>query len=408
MAMPGKRNGLSGLLSLISLLGLSLSVFGLITVMSVMNGFERELQNRMLALLPHAKVLVGEQQSQQWPRLVEALSSQADINQASPFIEGRVVMKNGSAVVPVKLNAIDTRVMGSLETVDDAIFAGQLSSLDKLPFSVVIGGQMARKLDVSLGDSITVVMPRVYLSPLGPIVRERQLTVAGLFEVGAEIDATLALTSLDTGRKLLGRRQAIDGISLQVKDRFRVEQIVTDALAALEPQPAEPNRVITWKEENAALYAAVVMERLMIFFLLLCVVAVASFSIVAIVLMNVLEKQTQIAILRTMGASQGQIRLSFLFQGLLIGVFGVLLGACAAVLVALNLSNTISWLETSLGWQLFDPNVYYIAYLPSVLLWRDVLIVSAVAVAMSVLVSIFPAGRAARIDPVIALAAARA
>ena len=373
-----------------------------------MNGFERELQNRMLALLPHAKVLVGEQQSQQWPRLVEALSSQADINQASPFIEGRVVMKNGSAVVPVKLNAIDTRVMGSLETVDDAIFAGQLSSLDKLPFSVVIGGQMARKLDVSLGDSITVVMPRVYLSPLGPIVRERQLTVAGLFEVGAEIDATLALTSLDTGRKLLGRRQAIDGISLQVKDRFRVEQIVTDALAALEPQPAEPNRVITWKEENAALYAAVVMERLMIFFLLLCVVAVASFSIVAIVLMNVLEKQTQIAILRTMGASQGQIRLSFLFQGLLIGVFGVLLGACAAVLVALNLSNTISWLETSLGWQLFDPNVYYIAYLPSVLLWRDVLIVSAVAVAMSVLVSIFPAGRAARIDPVIALAAARA
>ena len=405
--MPGWRKGLSGVLSLISLLGLALSVFGLITVMSVMNGFERELQSRMLTLLPHAKLLLEHPVSDNWPEIARQLDEQSSIDQVSPFIEGRAIFKQGDAIVPIQLNAVDTGALGSLASVEQAIFAGELSSLETFPFGVVIGSQAARKLRVSLGDRVTIIMPRVYLSPLGPIVRERQLTVVGLFEVGAEIDATLALTNLETGRKLLGKRQTVDGLRLQTDDRFQVERIVKEAIAGIDIKLENNSSLVTWKEENAALYAAVVMERIMIFALLICVVAVASFSIVAIVLMSVLEKQTQIAIMRTMGASQSQVRRAFLLQGLIVGVIGVSLGAFAAILVAPNLSALIGWLESVIGWQLFDPQVYYIAYLPSVLMWRDVVVVSAVAISMSVLVSVFPAGRAAKIDPVIALASAR-
>lgn len=402
-AKPGAGKGTAGLLSGLSLIGLALSVFGLIVVMSIMNGFERELQSRMLTLVPHAKIQSNSIDDNEWSEIASTLRSVPEITSVAPYGEGSVVLNADGQVAVARLAGVDVDLESHFSKLSSLVVAGNYYQLST-PFSIAIGAGLARRLGLTIGDRLTVIQPRIQITPFGPVTREKQLRIVAVFESGTELDSSLAFASLQTSKKILAKSQVLDGLKINVKKPYADHSYIEKTLMETAVHIRDEFQFRSWQEENAALYSAVVMEKLMIFVLLLCIVAVASFSIVAIVLMSVIDKKTDIAILRTMGASAQQIRQVFLLQGVIIGTLGTLTGAVLAILVAPQVGEIFSVLESALGFQLFDPNVYYIAHLPSDLRLPDVLIVTVVAIAISILVSTFPASRASHVDPVVALA----
>lgn len=399
---PGVGRGTAGLLSGLSLIGLALSVFGLILVMSVMNGFERELQSRMLALTPHAKINAKNLNADNWRETLQQLSKSPQINTVAPYSEGSIVLKSADKIAVTRLSGIDTAYEASFSQLASLLVAGSYKDLNA-PFTIAIGSGLARRLGLTIDDVITAILPRVQITPFGPVTKEKSLEVVAVFSSGTELDSTLAFANLESAKKILSKRKALDGLKINSDRAYANRDYIELALSNADLE--DNNLTLSlWQEENAALYSAVVMEKLMIFILLLCVVAVASFSIVAIVLMSVIDKKSDIAILRTMGASTSQIKRVFLLQGAAIGTMGTIAGAGLACLIAPYVGTIFQLLEKSMGFQLFDPDVYYISYLPSVLKYSDVIIVTLVSIGISVLVSLFPAARASRLDPVEALA----
>ncbi|MDB4631584.1 lipoprotein-releasing ABC transporter permease subunit [Pseudomonadales bacterium] len=406
-SLPYLNRGLTGFLSFISLAGLALAVFALVLVMSVMNGFERELQSRMLALLPHATVdLPGGHQ--QWGSVQQDLANQPGVVASAPYIEGQVLLTANGNLASVALVGIDVGQEAGVSSLPAHMLAGDLNRLADTRYQMVLGRYLARQLGLSIGDKLNIILPRVQITPMGPVTRQRQFTVAGVFEVGAELDQTLALTDLSSANKLFAGAATVDGLRLAVDNQYAAASITELAIAALSAKGllSADTPWSDWREKNATLYSAVVMEKIMIFVLLMAVVAVASFNVISIVLLTVTDKKTDIAVLRTMGASAQQIMQLFMLQGALIGTAGTLVGALLGMAVAPNIGAMLLFVEKQTGWQLFDPSVYFIPYLPSLLRWQDVLLVVVAGISISLLVTLFPAMRAAKINPVVALASA--
>jgi lipoprotein-releasing system permease protein len=406
-SLPYLNRGLTGFLSFISLAGLALAVFALVLVISVMNGFERELQSRMLALLPHATVdLPGGHQ--QWGSVQQDLANQPGVVASAPYIEGQVLLTANGNLASVALVGIDVGQEAGVSSLPAHMLAGDLNRLADTRYQMVLGRYLARQLGLSIGDKLNIILPRVQITPMGPVTRQRQFTVAGVFEVGAELDQTLALTDLSSANKLFAGAATVDGLRLAVDNQYAAASITELAIAALSAKGllSADTPWSDWREKNATLYSAVVMEKIMIFVLLMAVVAVASFNVISIVLLTVTDKKTDIAVLRTMGASAQQIMQLFMLQGALIGTAGTLVGALLGMAVAPNIGAMLLFVEKQTGWQLFDPSVYFIPYLPSLLRWQDVLLVVVAGISISLLVTLFPAMRAAKINPVVALAAA--
>lgn len=404
---PYLSRGMTGFLSFVSLVGLALAVFALVVVTSVMNGFERELQNRMLSLLPHA-TLEPADGHRAWPSLADQLLAEPGIVATAPHVEGMAMFSANGQFQAASLVGIDPAAMQGLERIEQTIVAGDFSALASERFGIVLGYHLARQLGVLPGDRVQVVLPSVRLTPLGPVMRQRHFRVRAVFEVGAELDQTLALTDTESAARLFAARAQIDGLRITTDNQLQAAAIVGRAVDRLVAQGALKPGVewSDWRARNQSLYRAVVMEKIMIFVLLLAVVAVASFNVISIILMTVTDKRSDIAVLRTMGASGEQIGRLFVLQGAMIGAAGTLAGALLGVLVAPRVGRILQWFEQASGWQLFDPQVYFIPYLPSLLRWQDVALVVFAALAVSVLVTLLPARRAARIDPAIALAGA--
>ncbi|MDA8789812.1 lipoprotein-releasing ABC transporter permease subunit [Pseudomonadales bacterium] len=406
-SLPYLNRGLTGFLSFISLAGLALAVFALVLVISVMNGFERELQSRMLALLPHATVdLPGGHQ--QWGSVQQDLANQPGVVASAPYIEGQVLLTANGNLASVALVGIDVGQEAGVSSLPAHMLAGDLNRLADTRYQMVLGRYLARQLGLSIGDKLNIILPRVQITPMGPVTRQRQFTVAGVFEVGAELDQTLALTDLSSANKLFAGAATVDGLRLAVDNQYAAASITELAIAALSAKGllSADTPWSDWREKNATLYSAVVMEKIMIFVLLMAVVAVASFNVISIVLLTVTDKKTDIAVLRTMGASAQQIMHLFMLQGALIGTAGTVVGALLGMAVAPNIGAMLLFVEKQTGWQLFDPSVYFIPYLPSLLRWQDVLLVVVAGISISLLVTLFPAMRAAKINPVVALASA--
>jgi len=406
-SLPYLNRGLTGFLSFISLAGLALAVFALVLVISVMNGFERELQSRMLALLPHATVdLPGGHQ--QWGSVQQDLANQPGVVASAPYIEGQVLLTANGNLASVALVGIDVGQEAGVSSLPAHMLAGDLNRLADTRYQMVLGRYLARQLGLSIGDKLNIILPRVQITPMGPVTRQRQFTVAGVFEVGAELDQTLALTDLSSANKLFAGAATVDGLRLAVDNQYAAASITELAIAALSAKGllSADTPWSDWREKNATLYSAVVMEKIMIFVLLMAVVAVASFNVISIVLLTVTDKKTDIAVLRTMGASAQQIMQLFMLQGALIGTAGTVVGALLGMAVAPNIGAMLLFVEKQTGWQLFDPSVYFIPYLPSLLRWQDVLLVVVAGISISLLVTLFPAMRAAKINPVVALASA--
>lgn len=377
------------------MLGMVLGVTSLITVLSVMNGFGGELRGRILSLVPHGFVESPSGGISEWQPLAKKIESMESVLAVSPYISDKVIFANGRTLRGGVLTAIDPAMEARVSRIPEAMISGSLDSLAQPGFSVVLGASMARILRVRVGDKLEVTVPRLTVTPLGVFPRSKRLTVTGVFEVGAQPDTYQAYISLSSGQKLLGPRTGVDGLQLKTVDLYSAPQTMLAVAASI---PANM-KVKDWSQTQGSLFQAVKMEKLVVSLLLLSVVAVAAFNIVSTLVMSVAEKRGDIAVLRTMGARAGGIMAIFVSHGLGLATVGISIGAALGVLLATNISAITIFLEDLLGVKLFDPSVYFISELPSVLLWSDVIAVVAASLVLSLFATLYPAWRAARVAP---------
>lgn len=376
------------------MLGMMLGVASLIVVLSVMNGFGAELRGRILALVPHAYVelLPGEPLSERLV-LAEQLETLPEVVAATPFQRETVLLSGSFRQQGAVMFGLDPAVQSRVTDLDRYMLQGDLAALEE-GFSVVLGVTLARNLGVIPGDTVRVVLPQLTTTPLGVFPRSRSLTVVGLFEVGAQQDAQLAYVSLDTADRLL-RGRSVQGLQLRLNDMMAASSVAVDVL----PAAGEGARVVPWTETQGTLFRAVRMEKITVAILLLSVVLVAAFNIVSTLAMAVAEKRSDIAVLRTMGATPGEISRIFVTQGLGLACLGIAGGALAGIALASNIGTLVDSVERLFGQRLFDPQVYYISSLPSQLQMMDVLWVVLSALTLSLLATLYPAWRASRIAP---------
>lgn len=388
-----QRSRFSTLVSIASMLGMILGVASLITVLSVMNGFAGELRERILALVPHAylEYASGSSDAEKAAALA-ALERDSAVLASAPFHREVVLFAGPYGRHGASVTGIDPDRQGAVAQLDAALLAGSLQSLQE-PFSVILGASLARLLGVTVGDDIRVILPRVSATPLGVFPRSRSLTIAGLFEVGAEQDARLAYVSLESARRLF-RDGGTRGVQVQIDDLMQAPALAARLAPELAPAVLRP-----WTETQGSLFRAIRMEKITVTILLLGVVLVAAFNIVSTLVMAVTEKRRDIAVLRTMGATPMEISRIFLVQGLSVALLGVALGTVLGVVLALHIADVVDILERLAGARIFDPQVYFISRLPSELRWMDVLVVGLCSVGLSVLAVIYPAWRASRIAP---------
>ncbi|EAZ98824.1 lipoprotein-releasing ABC transporter permease subunit [Marinobacter sp. ELB17] len=393
-----RRNHFISFISLTSMIGLMLGVAVLIIVLSVMNGFDRELKQRILGMVPHA-IIEGSGPIENWEALDAAVEKHPRVLAAAPFIQGQGMVTGGGEVRGVLLNGILPDQERTVSIIEDHMEQGSLDDLKSGEFGIIIGRFLASSLRLQLGDKITVVLPEASVTPAGVLPRLKRFTVKGVFSVGAELDGSYTLIHMDDAAKLMRTDGKAQGIRLLVDDLFAAPRVAEQAAQLLSGR----YYISDWTRTHGNLFQAIRMEKTMIGLLLMFIVAVAAFNIVSTLVMVVTDKTADIAILRTMGATPARIMRIFIVQGAVIGVFGTLVGTALGILGALNISAFISWLEGALGHQFLSADVYFISYLPSQLLWEDVMIISGSGLAMSLLATIYPAWRASRIDPADAL-----
>ena len=387
-----QRSRFTALVSIASMLGMTLGVASLITVLSVMNGFAGELRDRILALVPHAYVELVDGAAPT-AALEERLLSVPSIRAVAPYRRETVLLAGPYGQQGAVLYGMDPDRQRDVAQLEQFLLAGDLNRLSD-PFSLILGAGLARALGVAPGDQLRIVLPQVTTTPLGVFPRTRLMNVIGLFEVGAQQDGQLAYTSLATAERLLGGRGA-GGLQLRTADLLEAPGLGPQVSAAL----GDAGRYLPWSETQGSLFRAIRMEKLTVTCLLLGVVFVAAFNVVSTLVMAVTEKRRDIAVLRTMGATPGEVARIFLIQGLALALLGVAAGAAIGVLLALNVAAIVSTVEGWLGMQVFDPQVYFISRLPARLEWPDVALVSGAAALLSVLAALYPAWRASRVAP---------
>jgi len=372
-------------------LGMALGVSSLIVVLSVMNGLAGELTGRLLKAVPHLEVNDVSTAS----GVIELTELEGLTFSHTPFIRRQLMLRGEFSSAGAQLTGV-----GSVnpEVLSMTVIEGDLSRITSESFQVALGEVLARNLGVGVGDSIDAVLPHVAITPFGVLPRYRKLTVGAVVAVGASPDAILALTSLDTARKL-SRVARADGIRLQLSDPYRAGELAR--LISLESEGVLTP--ITWAEKYQSLFAAIRMEKLMVSVLLSALIAVAAFSIISSLTMSVAEKRSDIASLRVLGLTPAEIRVVFMLHGLFLALLGIAVGLVLGLMVTANLEAFMRVLETVFGWTLFDPSVYYIGGLPTDLQWRDVTYIILGSVVLSVMAAVYPAHRASKISPVLAL-----
>ena len=377
--------------SIFAALGMALGVASLIVVLSVMNGLAGELTGRLLKAVPHLEVhevssAVG---------VIETLEVDGLSISHTPYIRRQLMLRGDFSSSGAELTGVGASAPNVFSM---SVVEGDLNIVLTQRFHVALGEVLARNLGVGVGDTIDAVLPQIAITPFGLLPRYRKLTVGAIVAVGASPDATLALTSLETASKL-SRTDEADGIRVQLSDPSRageVAQLMTSASqGALKP--------ITWAETYQSLFAAIRMEKLMVSILLSALIAVAAFSVISSLTMSVAEKRSDIASLRVLGLTPVGVRTIFLLHGLFLAVFGIGIGLALGLFLTANIEGFMRLLETLFGWTLFDPSVYYIGGLPTDLQWTDVAYIVTGAFVLSLIAAVYPAHRASKISPVLAL-----
>ena len=390
-----RRHQFMAFISGFALVGMALGVLALIVVLSVMNGFDREIKQRILTVVPHGFV-DHQPRLEDWQSLAVALTQRSDVVAAAPYIGGFAMLGSASQVYGVQLQAILPEAEQQVSVIDDYMLDGSgLGDLQPGEFGIVLGSLVARYLQVGIGDKVTMTLPEVAVTPAGVFPRSKRFRVVGTFEVGAQVDQSLAMIHLHDGQRLFRYVDAVQGLRLQTPDIYQAGAIMADLGKDLGPG----YQLTDWSQTQGSLFQAVKMEKRMVTLLLMIIIAVAALNIVTSLVMMVADKRGDIAVLRTLGMTTRQMMAVFMVQGSAVGLTGALIGTGLGCLLALNISDLVSWLERILGIYIFDPNVYFINQLPAELRLDDVLIISGVAVVLSLIATLYPAWRAAQVAP---------
>lgn len=395
-----KQNHFISFISLTSMLGIALGVTTLITVISVMNGFEKELRSRILGAISHATIQPLDKPLDDWREVINKVDQRDDVVAAAPYIEvGAWLQADGSSAALVRGVVPDYEA--KVSDVATHMITGALSDLRPGEFGIVLGVGLAVHLRVGPGDKVTVIAPRLKASPFGASPLMKRFKVVGIFEFGEhDNDGSLALVNIEDAAKLLRMPEdAIGGIRLKLKDLDTAWLVARDISDQLEGA----YRVRDWSQERGNLFQAVRTEKTVMWVILSLIIAVAAFNIISMLVMVVTDKQADIAILKTMGAHAGTIMRVFVVQGSLIGIIGTIFGVIGGILLALNIATVVPFLEQIFGFSLFPSDIYYITELPSDLRQSDVMGFAAMSLCMSLLSTLYPAWRASRTDPAEAL-----
>ena len=393
-----RRKSFISFFSLVSMFGLALGVLAMILVLSVMNGFQEEMRGRILGMVPHA-FISGAQPLDDWRPLAAKAEQQPHVLAAVPYTQLQGMLSVRGRMQPLLVDGIDPAQEKRVSIVGERMTQGSLDALKPGEFGIVLGEIAARRFQLEVGSQVTVIIPEV--GATGSITpRLRRFTVVGTFKVGAELDASLALINVADAAPLKGWQPGqVESIRLALDDLFQAPRISRDVAKAL----GEGYQARDWTVSQGSLFQAMQMEKTMIGLLLLLIVAVAAFNIIATLIMVVADKKADIAILRTLGATPGQIMAVFMVQGTVIGLVGTLIGGVLGVIAALNVSSWIAALERLVGHKLFGGDMYFISNLPSRLEVEDVVLIAVAALSMSFLATLYPAWRASRTSPAEAL-----
>lgn len=377
--------------SIFAALGMALGVSSLIVVLSVMNGLAGELTGRLLKAVPHLEVSSVSVASS----VLETTELDGLTFSYTPYIRRQLMLRGDFSSSGAELTGVGAM---NPEFFSMTVLEGDLGNVTSERFHVALGEVLARNLGVGVGDTIDAVLPQVAITPFGLLPRYRKLTVGAVVAVGASPDATLALTSLETARKL-SRAQRADGMRLQLSDPYRAGE-----LAQLMRSKSDGALIpVTWAETYQSLFAAIRMEKLMVSVLLSALIAVAAFSVISSLTMSVAEKRSDIASLRVLGLTPADIRTVFMLHGLYLALLGIGVGLVLGLVVTGHLEAFMRVLETVFGWTLFDPSIYYIGGLPTDLQWPDVAYIIMGSLVLSLIAAVYPAHRASKISPVLAL-----
>ncbi len=383
-----------------SMFGITVGVMALIVVMSVMNGFHKEIRERILGMASHATITAFEGGLVEWPDAMRLAGEHPKVIGAAPYVEMQVMMVRGESVSGAVIRGIDPSMEARVSDVGEHMKLGALERLNGGDYSIVLGSELALKLGVTVGDKVTVVAPQAMVTPVGTMPRLKRFTVSGLFEVGmGEYDSGIGIVHITDAAKLARLGDSVTGVRLKVEDLFEAQEISRELAQSL------PNLyyVSDWSDHHRNFFRALKMEKRMVGLLLALIVLVAAFNIVSMMVMVVTEKQSDIAILRTLGASSRSILKIFVVQGAAIGVLGVVLGVILGVLLALNVESIVDTFERIFNLQFIDPDLYYISKLPSDLHWEDVAMTAVAAFIITLVATLYPALRASGIQPAEAL-----
>lgn len=387
-----RSNRFISLISLISMVGLTLGVAVLITVLSVMNGFDRELKTRILGMVPQATVSAPEIITD-WPLLAKQIQKDPEVKAVAPFIELQGMLTANGQVAGIMVTGIEPEYEKNVSIIGEHMLSGSIDSLKSGDFTIVLGESMLDALGVQVGDKVTLVLPEASPSPAGVIPRFKRFTVSGVFNISREVDNLVAFIPMEDAAKLLRLPSGAQGVRMKLDDIFKAQQAAQKA-ANIAPNMLYPN---DWTKTHGNLFGAIQMEKAMVGLLLFLIILVAAFNIVSSLVMLVTDKKADIAILKTFGASPKLITQVFMVQGLVIGVIGTVAGTILGVFFALTIGQILGWVNQTFALHLFD--AYFINYLPSQLRWTDVLIITSTSFLLSFLATIYPARRAAKIQP---------
>jgi lipoprotein-releasing system permease protein len=394
-----RRNHFISFISLSSVLGVALGVMAVITVLSVMNGFEKEMTDRTLGMVSHAIVLEQESTLGNWPEVIAQVEQHPEIQGAAPYFRAEGMLMFNKQVNGTIIRGVVPEYETRVSEVADKMIVGDFEQLASGSFNIILGKELARSLGVYIGDRINLVAPQFNTTPAGVLPRQKRFTVAGIFEIGMnEYDSALALIHMEDAMRLF-RVASPSGLTLKTSDVMRAPVISRQAMQ----QVAGSFGIIDWTQQHRNFFRALKTEKTVMFVILTLIVAVAAFNIISTLVMMVVDKQADIAVLRTMGAAPGSIMKIFMIQGTVIGLLGMMLGDIAGVWLSSNIDAIVRNFETLFNVDVLPCDIYYVCDFPSDMHWADVITISAVTFLLCFLATIYPAWRAACTRPAEAL-----
>lgn len=396
-----QRNHFISFISLASMLGIALGVAVLITVLSVMNGFDYQIRTHFFAIAPEVSILSNRNVNEYWQSLQSQVDQDPAVKASAPYVSGMGMLNNQGTVSGVDVVGIIPSEEDRISALSKVMVKGSLEGLSAGTYRMVIGQQLADRLGLSLGDSVTLFTPQAATTPFGVLPQFRRFTISGIFNTksGFGFDNGVAYVHLQDAQKLFPAPQVTTGLHIKLNSIYQAP-----AVSERLQQKLPDNFMITnWTDQYGAFFSAIAMEKTMMFVILLLIVAVAVFNLVSTLVMVVNEKRSDIAILRTLGASPRMIMMVFIIQGAIVGIIGTILGIIGGIILALNATNIVNFIQKIFHVQFIKASVFFVDYLPSLLQWKDVLNVSWIALLLSLLATIYPAIVAFRTQPAEAL-----